>query len=56
MGTFITALIVFGGAALIAFNMYRKHKRAKLTGTPGCGCGCDGCSGCDILPLPKKPK
>lgn len=48
MGTLITAIIVFGGAGLVAFNMYRRHRQAKLNGTAGCGCGCDGCSGCAI--------
>lgn len=49
MGTFITALVVFGGAAIVARNLLRKHKLAKATGSVGCGCGCSGCSGCDII-------
>ncbi len=54
MGTFITALVVFGLAGLICRSMYRKHKLAKATGSVGCGCGCEGCSGCDIFKQPTK--
>lgn len=53
MGTFITALIVFGGAGLIILNMLRKRKLAKITGEVGCGCGCSSCSGCDFAKLDK---
>lgn len=54
MGTLITALVVFGAAGLVCRSMYRQHKLAKETGTPGCGCGCEGCSGCASFPKQDK--
>lgn len=53
MGTFITALVVFGSAGLVIRNMVHKHKMAKISGEVGCGCGCSSCSGCDFAKLNK---
>ncbi len=54
MGTFITALVVFGTVGLVLRSMYRRRKLAKATGSVSCGCGCAGCSGCDIFKRPTK--
>lgn len=48
MGTFITAVVVFGCAALVVRNMLKKRKQAKISGSVGCNCGCSSCASCDI--------
>lgn len=52
MGTIITAIVVFGAAGLVLFNMIKKRRQAKISGEVGCNCGCSSCSGCDLT----KPK
>lgn len=51
MGTFITAVVVFGGAGLVLFRMIKKRRQAKISGEVGCNCGCSSCSGCDLTKL-----
>lgn len=46
MGTFLVAVLVFGGVILICRSLWRQHKAAKASGAAMCGGGCGGCSGC----------
>lgn len=39
LGTLFIGLIVAGWAVLAVRSLWRNRKS-------GCGCGCDGCSGC----------
>ncbi len=46
MGTFVVAVLVFGGSALICRSLWRQHRMAKSSGTVMCGGGCGSCPGC----------